>query len=174
VPGGFEVFSRARAALLSFDAALRQENDSVACILYVVSAESLTVPNTDWRRSRLTKRFIEFFVELMPKDIEEIISHQNFEETFGIKRGKRSARSLRRELLNVIYDYRSGHLHEGLVPSYRGLDVGFEEGNELRRALFCDFAERAILRYLDAPRCSLIGHPAFEPDTASADPVIAL
>jgi len=162
VPGGFELFTRTRAALMTFDAAVRQERDSVACILYVVVAECLTTPYTEWRHSKLTKRFIEFFDELMPTDLDRIVAHGNFEEAFGIRRGTRTARALRRDLLYRMYDYRSGQLHEGVRPSYKGLGVGFDVGDEVRRGLFADFAEGAILRYLAAPRVSLIGHPAFE------------
>jgi hypothetical protein len=45
-----------------------------------------------------------------------------------------------------------------------GYPRGFydEVGDEISRGLFADFAEGAILRYLAAPRVSLIGHPAFE------------
>jgi hypothetical protein len=160
--GGLELFRRVRAALITFDAAVRQDRDSVAGILYVVAAECLTTPYTEWRHSKLTKRFIEFFDELMPSDLDQIVAHGNFEEAFGIRRGARTARALRREVLDRMYDYRSGQLHEGLSPSYQGLGVGFDAANEARRGLLCDFAEAAILRYLAAPRVSLSGHPAFE------------
>lgn len=160
--GGLELFRRVRAALITFDAAVRQDRDSVPCILYVVAAECLTTPYTEWRHSKLTKRFIEFFHELMPTDLDQIVAHGNFEEAFGIRRGARTARALRHELLDRVYDYRSGQLHQGLSPSYQGLGVGFDAANEARRGLFCDFAEATILRYLAAPRVSLIGHPAFE------------
>jgi hypothetical protein len=164
LPGGFELFQRVRASLLAFDAAVRQERDPVACILYVVAAESLATPYTKWRDSKLTKRFIKFFDELMPTDLNRIIAHGRFEETFGIRRGKRSPSALRRELLDRIYDYRSGQVHEGLDPSYRELvdAVGMGLEDEVRRSLFAGFAEGAILQYLAAPRVSLIGHPAFE------------
>ncbi len=160
VPGGIEFFERTRAAFMTFDAATRQERDSVACILYVASTECLTTPNTEWRRSKLTKRFIEFFDELMPTELDQIVAHGNFEEAFGIRRGTRTARALRRDLLDRIYDYRSGLLHEGLRPSYSGLGVGVDMSDTIRRGLFADFAEGAILQYLTAPRVSLIGHPA--------------
>lgn len=165
--GGLELFRRVRAALITFDAAVRQDRDSVAGILYVVAAECLTTPYTEWRHSKLTKRFIEFFDELMPTDLDQIVAHGNFEEAFGIRRGTRTARALRRDLLDRIYDYRSGQLHEGLRPSYRGLGVGFDMGDEVRRGLLADFAEGAILRYLAAPRVSLIGHPGFDDATTA-------
>lgn len=160
---GLEAFQRARSAFITFDAAVRQERDSVACILYVVAAECLTAPYTSWRLRKLTKRFKEFFDELMPGDLEEIVAHANFEAAFGIRRGFRTARALRRELLDRIYSYRSGQLHEGLDPSYAGIAVGSDMGNNMRRGLLADFAEAAILRYLEAPRVSLVGHPLVDP-----------
>lgn len=168
---GLEAFQRARAAFITFEAAVRQERDSVASILYVVAAECLTAPYTKWRLRKLTKRFREFFDELMPDDLDQIVAHGNFEEAFGIRRGSRTARALRRDLLDRIYEYRSGQLHEGIDPSYAGLGVGSDMANETRRGLLADFAEAAILRYLDAPRVSLVGHPAFEsPDDESSGP----
>lgn len=161
VPGGLDYFARLRAALLTFDAAVEQQRDSVACILYVVAAECLTTTNTAWRDSKLTKRFIEFFDELMPSVLDQMVAHGNFETVFGIRRGVRTSRALRRELLKQIYDFRSGHLHSGLRPSYRGFASGFESSNDIRRGLFADFAEGAILGYLASPRASLVGHPSY-------------
>jgi hypothetical protein len=159
VPGGLECFQRLRSAFLTFDAAKHQEHDAVACILYVVVAECLTTPSTSWRDSRLTKRFIEFFDCLMPEELDQMVAHGNFEAVFEMRRGGRTSRALRREMLEQIYEYRSGNLHAGLRPSYRGLSSGFDPGEGARRALFADFAEGAILRYLSSPRSSLIGHP---------------
>jgi len=166
--GGLEAFQRARSAFITFDAAVRQERDPVACILYVVAAECLTAPYTSWRLQKLTKRFKEFFDELMPGDLDEIVAHANFEEAFGIRRGLRTARALRRELLDRIYSYRSGQLHEGLDPSYAGIAVGSEMDNNMRRGLLADFAEAAILRYLEAPRVSLVGHPLVDPSESGS------
>lgn len=161
LPGGFELLTRMRAALLAFSAAMQQERDAIACIMYVVAAESLTTPYTRWRQSKLTKRFIEFFDDLMPNELDRIVAHGNFEEAFGIRRRNRSARALRRELLERIYDYRSVQLHDGLDLDYTTLGAAIG-GEVARRALLADFAEGAILRYLAAPRGSLIGHPRFE------------
>lgn len=161
VPGGFECFQRIRSAFLTFDSAKHQEHDAVACILYVVVAECLTTLPTPWRDSKLTKRFIEFFDALMPDELDQMVAHGNFETVFGIRRGTRTARALRREMLEQIYEYRSGNLHAGLRPSYRGFASGFDTGENIRRALFADFAEGAILRYLSSPRSSLVGHPNY-------------
>lgn len=159
--GGLESCARVLASLSTFDAAARQERDPVASILYVVSAEVLATPFTPWRKEKLNKRFKEFFDELMPDDLAEIIAHGNFEEAFGIKRGTRTARALRRDLLERIYDERSGLVHEGLRPSYGGISSGSDH-NCIRRGLLSDFAEMAILRFLEAPRSSFVGHPAFD------------
>lgn len=72
-PGGFPIFQRLRAALLTYDAAVKQEHDTVASILYVVAAESLTVPATPWRTEKLTKRFLEFYDQLMPDALDEMV-----------------------------------------------------------------------------------------------------
>lgn len=167
IPGGFEFFSRARAALLTFDAGVHQERDAVACILFVVAAECLTTPNARWRHSKLTKRFMDFFEELMPGDLDQIVAHGNFEEIFDIRRGARTAAALRRRLLDRVYDYRSGHLHQGLQPSYERLSAAMDPTDAVRRGLFAEFAEAALLKYLSAPRSSLIGHPGLESQDSS-------
>ena len=163
--GGPESALKARDALIAFDSALRQSREQVACILFVAAAECLANPRTEWKRERLTKRFIDFFRRLMPEDLDEIVNHDNFEDAFGIRRGRRTPHALRRELLSRIYDMRSEPVHEGLGPSLYGLgfpDRAFKAG--ARRALVSDFAQMAILRFLEAPQSSLIGHPDFEPD----------
>lgn len=157
VPGGFPVFERLRSALLTYDAAVKQEHDAVACILYVVAAECLTTPAPSWRNEKLTKRFREFYDELMPEALDRIVEHGNFEEAIGVRRGSRTPRALRREALERIYSFRSGRLHEGLAPSYRSLYS--DSAANVRRGLFSDFAEAAILGFIRAPRSSLIGHP---------------
>ena len=101
-PGGRQFFERMRAAFLTFDAALQQQHNFVASILYVVAAEAITTPNVNWRDSKLTKRFINFFDELIPSGLDTIVAHANFEEAFEIRRGTRTSRSLRRELLDRI------------------------------------------------------------------------
>ncbi|MCH7777655.1 MAG: hypothetical protein IH878_14125 [Gemmatimonadetes bacterium] len=159
--GGLQSFERARASLLTFDAAVRQERDPVAYILYVVAAEALTTPFMPWRTEKLTKRFKEFFNELMPKDLDEIVAHANFEEAFAIKRGTRAARALRFDVLNQIYASRSGLVHKGIGPSYDAM-MGTSGGDAVRRGLLSGFAEMAILRFLEAPRSSIVGHPAFD------------
>lgn len=159
--GGPQLCARVRASLLTFDAAVRQERDPVASILYVVASEVLVTPATPWRKEKLTKRFREFFDQLMPDDLDKIVAHGNFEEAFGITRGARTARRLRRDLLEQIYEQRSGLVHGGVGPSY-GVMFSGNLPDSTRRGLLSDFAEMAILRFLEAPRSSLVGHPAFD------------
>ena len=160
--GGLESVNRVRNALLSYDSAIRQHREQAALILYVVAAECLTNPFQPWKTERLTTRFIKFFDELMPDDLDAIVQHGNFEAAFGITRGSRSARALRREFLDAIYSQRSEPVHEGLSASFQGM-AGMGSPAHLRRALASQFAQNAILRFLEAPRTTLIGHPATAP-----------
>lgn len=157
--GGMDSVDRARGAFLSYDAAVRQQREQVALIMYVVAAECLTNPYQPWKTERLTARFINFFDELMPKDLDELVQHANFEDAFGIRRGSRSDRALRRDFLSTIYSQRSEPVHEGLSASFRGIG-GMGSTSSQRRALASLFAQNAILRFLESPRTTLIGHPA--------------
>lgn len=163
VDGGLDWSSRARSALITFDAAMRQERDSVASILYVVAAESLTVPSAKWREHRLTARFVDFYLRELAPALDTIVAHGNFEEAFDIRRHGKRPESLRKRLLLKIYGVRSRQVHEGLLPTYRGMFGVHNTAADMQRALIHDFAEAAILSYLGAPRSSLLGHPALDP-----------
>jgi hypothetical protein len=154
-------WDRVRGALLSFDAALRQQREQVAMILYVVAAECLTNPFQSWKTERLTTRFIKFFDELMPDFLDEMVQHGNFEQAFGILRGSKMPHTLRGKLLGTLYVFRSEPVHEGLAMAYEGMSFSGMAGQ--RRMLASWFAEWAILSYFEAPRTSLIGHPATAP-----------
>ncbi len=155
-------WDRIRGALLSYDAALRQQREQVAMILYVVAAECLTNPFQPWKEDRLTTRFIKFFDELMPDKLDEIVQHGNFEQAFDIVRGSKMPKTLRRMMLDSLYDFRSAPVHEGLAMAYEGFSFSGLAGQ--RRMLASWFAEWAILRYLESPRTSLIGHPVTATD----------
>jgi hypothetical protein len=172
-PGGFDVFSRLRSALITFDAAMRQGRDSVASVLYVVAAESLTVPSTNWRDKRLAARFTDFYLDAIASDLDVIAAHSNFEDAFDIKRGTKSPASLRKQLLTRIYDLRSGHVHEGLPPSNRSMYLATNFAADMQRPLIHDFAEASILSYLTNPRSSLIGHPKLYPGSQELDSNVA-
>jgi hypothetical protein len=128
-------------------------------ILLVAAAEALTVPFTDWRENQLTKRFVAFFDELMPDDLDRIVLHDNAEQALGLRRGQRSSRRLRRDLLGNLYSFRSGPLHEGLAVGGRDLFGFVSENTNARRLLANEFVVGAVLRYLQSPRTSLIGQP---------------
>jgi hypothetical protein len=159
MPGGMELFARTRAAMLTYDAALRQEHDSVAALLYLVALESLATPNTPWKTERVTARFREFVEQLLEPQLDAIVAKESFERTFGIRRGARSSRALRRALLERLYAYRSGWVHEGLDPNYHPMGVGFEGEVANRRSAIRDLAEGAIVEFIGRPRSSLIGAP---------------
>ena len=127
-------------------------------ILFVVAAECLTNPFQPWKKDRLTKRFVTFFNELMPDHLDSMVQHGNFEHAFGIDHGSKSPKTLRRTLLERIYQFRSEPVHEGLAMAYEGFGHSAITGQ--RRMLVAWFAEYAILNYLQSPRTSLIGHPA--------------
>jgi hypothetical protein len=130
--------------------------------LYVIAAEVLTTPDAAWRSEKLTKRFVAFFSELIPSELDRLIAHNNFEEAFGVRRGQKKASTLRRLLLETIYDLRSGLVHSGLQPSYRGITSGFGLSSDMRRALLYEFVESAFLAYLQSPRSSVVGHPGLD------------
>ncbi len=160
VLGGSDTCLRLRTALQTFDAAIRQEHDVVACILYVVVAECLVAPRSEWRDVQVTKRFIEFFESLMPDELDELVAHGNFEVVFDVRRGRKQPQSLRRVLLDGIYAYRSGNVHSGLESQSRGFIGASDDLQQgIRRSMFAMFAEGAILRFIASPRSSIVGHP---------------
>lgn len=157
--GGFQVLRRLQNALLTFDAAQVQDREAVACILYVAAAEALSMPEPSWRREKLTTRFCRFFEHLIPQQLDKLVRHPNYEESFGVSRGAKEDPTLRRKALETFYALRSGQLHEGLDPNYRNMVTTPRGVAGMRAALLRDFAEAAILGFLQSPRSSLIGHP---------------
>lgn len=162
IVGGPAIAARIQGSLLAFDAAMRQQRAAVANLLYVVAAESLTVPAPVWRSQRVSARFVDFYLREIAPDLDAIIAHDSFEESFGIRKGDKAQESLRKRLLVRLYGVRSARVHEGLPADYRGLGV-LQPAIPMERALVHDFAEAAILSYLRAPRSSLIGHPRLYP-----------
>lgn len=153
---------------MSYDAAIRQQREQVALIIYVVAAECLTNPFQPWKTERLTTRFIKFFDGLMPDHLDSMVQHGNFEQAFDIARGSKSPRRLRGMLLDSLYGFRSEPVHEGLAMAYEGFAFSGLAGQ--RRMFASWFAESAILSYLQSPRTSLIGHPATASDAEPEQP----
>jgi hypothetical protein len=160
---------RLRAALRTYNWALAQDNDEVARILYVVAMESLCSPRTSWKTQRMSRRFLDFFDDLMPQAIDEVVAHANFEEAFQINRGQRTARALRRDLLQHVYSLRSEPVHQGLSPHFHALGMAYKDSASLQRGFFCNLSEKAILAYLQAPGSSLVGHPRLDALASSAE-----
>jgi hypothetical protein len=93
--------------------------------------------------------------------VDALVNHANVEQAFGYRRkGGKEAR--RRQLLDRIYELRSYPTHEGLGLSGVGLFAIWTEPGNMRVALLSDLARGALLRFLQAPGSSLIGHPIFE------------
>lgn len=142
-----------------FDAAVRQDRDDIACILWIVAAESLVASDTPWRDKNLTTRFMKFFDELISDALDEIVQHGNSESSFGIQRGKRKAKGLGKDLPGRIHEIRLEVVRGGLRPSCRGMVPEFADFSGVRRALTQDFTAAAIVGYIAAPRSRLAGHP---------------
>jgi len=163
--GGPDAVFRIRGSLLAYHAALRQSSPDVAVMLFVTCVEALISPRETWGKLKVTQRFIKSLLDLCPGAVDELLRHDNVEEAFGYTR-RGGLRRQRRDLLSRIYEIRSLPTHAGLVLSPAGLtSLAAPEG--MRVALLSDLARAAILNYLQAPRCSLVGHPLIDhPDLA--------
>jgi hypothetical protein len=159
--GGPASVVRYRGSLVAFDAAIEQRNPDVATILFVSSIEALLSPDTEWRKERLTARFIKAVLDYTPASVDAILQHQNVEMALGFRpRGAISRQ--RRELLSHIYDLRSTPVHAGPAMAMGMLGGQSQEG-QMRVALLSDLAQGVILSFLTTPRSSLIGHPEIWP-----------
>jgi len=166
--GDQDGFMRVRGALLSYHAALQQANPDVALMLLVTSLEALIVPRPVWRKEKATKRFIEAIGELCPDVVGDVVNHANVEQAFGYRR-RGGIEARRRQLLDRIYDLRSNPTHSGIRLSGVGMLSILADPGRMRVALLSDLARGALLRFLQAPRSSLIGHPMFEQFSVSSD-----
>jgi hypothetical protein len=164
--GGPESVLKARNALLTYDAALRQGNHDVATILFVTAIEALIPPPLDWRKERVTTRFIVAVQELCPQALEEILAHANSELAFGPIKQRQNRRKVYESLLGRIYDMRSSPVHMGLSITPRMFAHGFGVDTTMRIALLSDLTRAAILAFIQAPRNFLVGHPRLYPGSA--------
>lgn len=162
MPGGLEYYQKSQSALLAFDAAVRQEKDNIACILFVVAAEALSRPDTKWRRNAQTRRFVDFHLGLVGDGLDTLLGHRNCTEVFGDLCADASSHGRRERLLNSIYDFRSGQVHGRIEGTHQMLGTEPSFIPAVRRGLFADFAELAILNYISSPRSSVVGHPQIE------------
>jgi hypothetical protein len=159
--GGMDGMLRVRGALLSYHASLQQSSPDVALMLLVSSLEALIVPRAEWRKEKATKRFIEALSDLCSDSIDSLVNHPNVEQAFSYKK-KGGPRAQRRQLLDQIYALRSNPTHSGLGLSGAGMLSMFADSGSMRTALLSDLARGALLKFLQAPRSSLIGHPMFD------------
>jgi len=159
--GGPDGFLRVRGALLNYQAALRQSSPDVATMLLVGALEALIVPRQPWRTEKATKRFIDAIEELCPEVADAVVNHLNVESAFGYRR-KGGARARRKQLLDQIYTLRSDPSHNGLGLSGVGMFPFRGDSMDMRVALLSELARGALLRFLQAPRSSLIGNPKFD------------
>lgn len=166
VLGGADVIMRIRGALLSYHAAIQQAVPDVATILLVSSLEALITPRQAWRKDKATKRFIEAIEELCPDVVDELVNHANVQQAFDYRQ-KGGIRARRRQLLDQIYTLRSDPSHSGIGLSGAGMLSMFVESGSMRIALLSDLVRGALLRFLQAPRSSLIGHPLFNQQPTS-------
>lgn len=157
--GRRDALKRAEGALYAYEQALAQQSEYVALILLVTSIEALTVPDTRWAKERLTKRFVEWTLEMCSGEVGAVLRHNNFESAFG------SVRKPQR-FLELLYNARSRPLHTGFVPSHLSAlpDMGGSAG--IRVMLVSEIARAAIIGFLKRPFTSLIGHPDID---AAAD-----
>ena len=162
--GGIEAAIRARSALLSYHAALKQEVADVATMLLVGSMEALLTPPARW--DKVTKRFIVGIQDLCPDAVTEILKRPDLESSLGLRlRGGSGRRA--KDLLDRIYDLRSIPTHSGLSVTSTTVLTSLAAPETLRVAILADLATEAILRYIQAPRSSIVGHPGIE---AAANP----
>lgn len=157
---------KVRNALLTYDAARRQGNHDVATILFVTAIEALTPPPLDWRKERVTARFVIAVQELCPQALEEILAHANSELAFGPIKQRRNRRKVYESLLGRIYDMRSSPVHAGLGITPRLFAHGFGADATMRIALLSDLTRAAILAFIQAPRNFSVGHPVLYPGSA--------
>jgi hypothetical protein len=155
--GGMDAMLRARGAFLAYHAAFQQRNADVATMLFVTAIEALISPRPEWRKQKVTKRFINALLELCPVVVDEILAHPSVEEALSYRRRGAPARQ-RRDVLSQIYDLRSQPTHSGIGLSVGRALVALAEPHQMRVALLSDLARGAILSFLQAPRSFIIGH----------------
>jgi hypothetical protein len=147
---------RVQGALFAYEQAIRQESEYVTIVLLVSALEALSVPNfpkKNWRKDRVTTRFLRFVRELSPDDVKNVMNHENFAEAFG------SITSSQR-FLEDLYSLRSEPLHTGFVQHTVSAPMGGE--SPVRVMLVSSFVRAGIVEFLRRPFSSLIGHPATE------------
>ncbi|WP_157488882.1 hypothetical protein [Pseudofrankia sp. DC12] len=157
--GGPDSVVRARNAAFSYHAALKQDSVEAAMVFFVTALEALFVPRQNWRKEKVTQRFIGGMQMLCLDAVDELLASPNAEYAFNFRR-RGEVRRQRREILELIYDLRSSPVHQGIgPPGFDFMDVTAPEST--RAALMSKLAQAAILNFISVPRSFLIGHPMF-------------
>ena len=111
----------------------------------------------------MTKRFADAVIDLCPDAVDQLLAHPNVEQAFAYTPKGGEIRR-RRGLLERIYETRSLPTHAGPGLSAMGF-AALASPDTMRIALLSDLVRSAVLSYMQAPRSSLIGHPAIYPPT---------
>ena len=155
---------RARGSALAYHAGLAQKSPDIAVMLFVTAIEALIAPRFEWGKARVTARFVDAVLTLCPDDVNEMIAHRGVQEAFDF-RPRGGHRRQARELLERIYDARSRPTHAGLEISTSGV-LAIGSAGSTRMDTVSQLARAVFFAYLQAPRSSLIGHPACDPAVA--------
>ncbi|MGC5224496.1 hypothetical protein ACPW96_18175 [Micromonospora sp. DT81.3] len=159
--GGADALLRARGSVLAYHAALSQRTPDVAVMLLVSSIEALIAPRPPWGRDKVTKRFTSSLAELCPDAVDAVLVHEYTPGAFDFV-PKGGVPRQRRELLEAVYDARSHPTHNG--PGLSPLAMAdWASAPTMRVVLLSNLARAALLAFIQAPRCSLIGHPEIDP-----------
>lgn len=159
---GQECSRRLRGGLFAYEQALLQASEFVSIVLFVSAIEALAVPNAEWHRRRLVKRFVRFVLQACPDVVQQTMNHGDFHQAFGDVRSER-------RFLEDLYDRRSRPLHTGFLQhNATGMfGLGMEGG--IRVALVSDLVRGALRAFIAAPFSMTVGHPAIDPEQARAD-----
>ncbi len=150
-----ECLRRFQGGLFAYEQALLQSSGYVALVLLISAIEALGVPNTEWHRSRLVKRFTTFVLQACPDAVDRVQLHPNFESAFGQRRSPR-------RFLEDLYDQRSRPLHTGFMP-HMAMSIGFHSDDSVRVALVSDLTRAALGSFLFAPFTPIATHPILYP-----------
>lgn len=149
--GGAEALARSAGALLAYHGALQESNADLATMSLVTAIEALILPRGEWRKDKVTKRFIEAVQDLCPQAVDEVLLHADVEEAFVYTKGGGSM-TQRDQLLNRIHELKSALTHEGMGRPGTDASRTFGHPAAMRVALLSGLARAAMLSFIQAPR----------------------
>jgi hypothetical protein len=162
--GAGELADRLIGAMMAYEAGMLQRTDHSTLLFFVSAIEALTVPNLKAAKTqRLSKRFSYFLEEFCTKEMDEVMSHSNFEQAFG-------KLSNRKKFASALYNLRSQPVHTGHFGNYSGMMMADDQS--LKVGLMNDVVTGAIAALIKQPVSLLWGHPEIDPSlTIRLDPV---